>query len=67
MSPSADGNPQKKSGLTEDEKGLPFRRGENPDDGQGEELADRREEGREQARVRTAVREFMGNRKRRKR
>ena len=40
--------------------------GERPIDGRAKELADRREEGRRQARVLMAVRDYMGRRNRKR-
>ena len=76
MSPSMDGKSQKKRGLTENEKGLPFSGGESVidghrtdelADGRGDEtMADLREEGRQRARVRMAIGEYFGRKRRRR-
>ena len=65
MSRSTDGNSQKKSGMTDHEKGLPLFREQGLVDGRGEDEADRREVGRQQVRVMAAVADYMGSRNRR--
>ena len=67
MNRSTNANPQKKSGLTENEKGLPVSPAERSGDGREDDgAADRREEGRHRARVFGAIRDFMGSRNRKR-
>ena len=65
MNRSTNANPQKKSGLTENEKGLPVSPAERSGDGREDDgAADRREESRHRARVFSAVGAYLAKKKR---